>query len=92
MTAHSKGAKRPRQNEKHRLRNKAVRTTVRSAVKRVVEAIGGKDVEAAVKALKLAISKLDHAYSKGVMTRGTTARTISRLSRQLAKIAKPSKA
>jgi small subunit ribosomal protein S20 len=71
--------KRARQNEKRRLRNLQVRTTVKSAVKKVRAAIAKKDVEGAQKALSKAIPLIQKANSKGVFHKSTSARKISRL-------------
>ena len=60
-------------------RNKAIKSEVKTMVKRVYAAIESKDQEAAKAALKDAISTMDKATSKGVYHKNTTSRTISRL-------------
>jgi len=79
LATHLSALKRARQNEKRRLRNLHVESTVKSAIKKVREAIEGKDVEGAQKALSKAIPLIQKAYSKGVFHKNTSARKISRL-------------
>ncbi|TFH74284.1 30S ribosomal protein S20 [Cellulomonas sp. HD19AZ1] len=59
--------KRIRTNEKARLRNKAVKSELKTYVRRVREAVAGGDKEAAATALTVASCKLDKAVSKGVI-------------------------
>jgi small subunit ribosomal protein S20 len=54
-------------NEKARLRNKAVKSELRTHVRRVREAVAGGDKDAATVALVSASRKLDKAASKGVI-------------------------
>ena len=78
--ANTKSAKkRMRQNERRRLRNRAVRSKVRSAVKDA-RASQGADMQTSVAA---AIRELDRAVSKGVVHRNTAARKKSALARRL---------
>ena len=60
-------------------RNIAQKTAMRTMVKRLRAAIGGKKVKEAQALLKSAVSGIDSAASKGVIKRGTASRTISRL-------------
>ncbi|MBC7551862.1 MAG: 30S ribosomal protein S20 [Cellulomonas sp.] len=54
-------------NEKARLRNKAVKSELRSHVRRVRTLVAGGDKAAASAALVAASTKLDKAVSKGVI-------------------------
>jgi small subunit ribosomal protein S20 len=74
--------KRIRQNEKRRVRNRVMRSRVRTAVKtaRTVPA-GGEDLRTAV---QQAIRLIDKAVTKGVMHRNTAARRKSALARRVA--------
>lgn len=54
-------------NEKARLRNKAVKTELRTHVRRVRDAVAAGDKDAASAALVSASKKLDKAVSKGVI-------------------------
>ncbi|GAB5540680.1 MAG: 30S ribosomal protein S20 [Sandaracinaceae bacterium] len=83
MANHASAKKRIRQTHKRTERNKHVRTTVRTYVKRVRTAIDAEDKAAAQEALKVAISQIDAASSKGVYHAKTASRYISRLSRQV---------
>lgn len=88
MANHPSAEKRNRQRIKRTLRNRAIKSTVRTLVKSVRAEVAGKNKEGAEKALKLAISELDRAGTKGAYHKKTVARTISRLSASVAKLAK----
>jgi small subunit ribosomal protein S20 len=79
--------KRIRTNEKARLRNKAVKTELKTYVRRVREAIAAGDKESAESALQVASRKLDKAVSKGVIHRNQAANRKSKLARQVNKLA-----
>ena len=59
--------KRIKTNEKARLRNKAVKSELKTQVRRVREAVTAGDKDAATAALLTASKKLDKAVSKGVI-------------------------
>jgi len=59
--------KRIKTNEKARLRNKAVKSELKTHVRRVREAVTAGDKDAATAALLTASKKLDKAVSKGVI-------------------------
>ncbi len=75
--------KRNRQNEQRRVRNKAVRSEIKTRVKSAVGAAeaGG---ETAADALRLAVKKLDKAAAKGVIHKNQAANRKSRLMKRLA--------
>lgn len=75
--------KRIRQNEARRVRNRGVRSRVRTAVKtaRTVLGAGSGDARSAVLD---AIRALDKAVSQGIVHRNTAARKKSALARRLA--------
>ena len=83
MAHHKSAKKRIRQTAKRTERNKHIRTTVRTYVKRVREAIEAQDKAAATEALAVAVSKIDGAVHKGIYHRKTGARYIGRLTRQV---------
>ena len=60
-------------------RNKAIRSKVKTYIKKVEAAIAEGDAEAAKAALTTAISEIDKAASKGVYHKNTASRKISRL-------------
>ena len=74
--------KRIRQNEKRRLRNRAVRSAVRGSVKGAREALAGKAADSAT-VVHEAIRAIDRAVTKGIMHRNTAARRKSALARKL---------
>lgn len=74
--------KRMRQNERRRLRNRAIRSRIRSAVKAARTAVSAKAPTAPV-AVREAIRILDRAVTKGVVHRNTASRRKSALARQL---------
>ena len=59
--------KRIKTNEKARLRNKSVKSSLKTAVRRFREAADAGDREQAAVALQLASRQLDKAASKGVI-------------------------
>jgi len=61
-------------------RNKAIRSSVKTAVKKVYTAIDANDAEAAKSALLNATSIIDKATRKGVYHKNYAARKVSRLS------------
>ncbi|MGC0142307.1 MULTISPECIES: 30S ribosomal protein S20 [unclassified Pseudactinotalea] len=76
--------KRNRTNEKARLRNKAVKSELKTHVRRVRQAISDGDKNAAGDALKSASRKLDKAASKGVIHANQAANRKSALAKQVA--------
>ena len=66
-------------SEKRAAKNKAVRSKVKTAVKKVDAAIAANDKAAAQVALKNAVSELDKAMRKGIYHKNTCARKVSRL-------------
>jgi small subunit ribosomal protein S20 len=73
--------KRNRQNDRRRVRNKAIRTELKTYTKKVRTAAAEGDDETAGSDLAVAIRQLDKAASKGVMHKRAAARKKSRLSR-----------
>lgn len=81
MANHKSALKRIKQNDKKNERNKHIRSTLRTYIKRVRETVAGKDVTAAKEALAAAIPVIDSAASKGVIHSSNASRNISRLTR-----------
>ncbi|MCR5587473.1 MAG: 30S ribosomal protein S20 [Lachnospiraceae bacterium] len=67
-------------------RNKAVKSTIKTAVKKVYAAIDANDKEAAKSALNAATVEISKAASKGILHKKTASRKISRLSLAVNKI------
>ena len=86
MANHPSAEKRNRQRIKRTLRNRAVKSAVRTHVKKVREAVAAKNKKAATEALKAATVALDRASSKGVVPAKTASRTVSRLAAQVHKL------
>jgi small subunit ribosomal protein S20 len=78
-TKSSSAEKRHRQSEERRLRNKAVKSSVRTSVKKFVVLAQKKDKEEAGIALKEMVKKIDTAARKGIIKKNTAARKKSRM-------------
>lgn len=76
MANHPSSLKRQRQSEKRRVKNRAVKSTIKTTTKKV-RATTTKS--AGLAELTTAISKLAKAASKGVIHKNTASRKISRL-------------
>ncbi len=76
--------KRNKTNEKARERNKAVKSELKTEVRRTREAIAAGDKAAAEKALAKASKKLDKAVSKGVIHENQAANRKSSIAKQVA--------
>ena len=83
MANHKSALKRARQNEDRRLRNKGVKTRVKSVVKAVRTA----EDDAAAK-LDEAKSVIAKAAKKGVIHKRTASRSISRLAKHVNSVSK----
>lgn len=77
--------KRIKTNEKARQRNKAVKSELKTYVRKVRTAVAAGDADAAGEALKLANRKLDKAVSKGVIHKNQAANRKSGLAKLVAK-------
>lgn len=75
--------KRARQSEKHRLRNASQRSSMRTALKKVIVAIETGDKAAAESAYKAAVPAIDKSVGKGLVHRNKAARHKSRLNAQI---------
>jgi small subunit ribosomal protein S20 len=76
--------KRNAQNEKRRLRNKAVKSELKTFVRSFRQAAAAGDTEAAERALKAASRKLDKAVSKGVIHKNQAAKRKSAIAKTAA--------
>ena len=75
--------KRNRQNEKARLRNKSVKSSLKTAIRKFNEATVAGDAENATTLLRDASRKLDKAVSKGVIHKNQAANRKSGLAAAL---------
>jgi len=81
---HTKSAKkRLRQNEVRRLRNRAMKSQIKTQIKKVQTAAQGGTAEDLQKQYNLAAKKLDHAAAKRVIHPNLAARKKSQLARLL---------
>jgi small subunit ribosomal protein S20 len=76
--------KRNKTNEKARLRNKAVKSSLKTAIRRAREAAAEGDVAKATEAARVAARQLDKAVSKGVIHKNNAANKKSALATTLA--------
>jgi small subunit ribosomal protein S20 len=86
LANHPSAEKRNRQRVKRTLRNRAVKSAVRTHIKTVRAAIDAKDVKAAKEALAHATVAIDQASSKGALAKRAASRKVSRLASQVHKL------
>ena len=80
--------KRLRQNSAQNLRNRGVKSAVRTQVKKVRQAVAAGDKDASQTEFRLAAKKLDQAAARNVIHKNAAARTKSRLAKQIKQLAK----
>ena len=73
-------------NEKARLRNKSVKSELKTHIRRVREAVAGGDKDSAQAALVVASKKLDKAASKGVIHANQAANKKSAMAKRAASL------
>jgi small subunit ribosomal protein S20 len=79
--------KRNKQNEKRRLRNKSVKSALKTAVRKFHEASESGDLDAASTLMRDASRKLDKAVSKGVIHKNQAANRKSAIAKKMAGLA-----
>lgn len=87
MANHKSAEKRIRQTLKRTERNKYYRTRVKNLSRALNEAVDANDVAKAQEALKVANKDIHSFVSKGILSKNTAARKISRLNARVKKIA-----
>ena len=75
--------KRNRQNEMRRVRNKSVRSRLKTLSKRFTEINGSDDRDGAERTYRDAARELDKAAAKGIIHKNTAANKKSRLAKRL---------
>ncbi len=80
--------KRNKQNEKARLRNKAVKSELKTSVRKFREAAEAGNAEAAEAAMRAASIKLDKAASKGVIHKNQAANRKSAIAKRAEQLKK----
>ncbi|HEY3498265.1 MAG TPA: 30S ribosomal protein S20 [Polyangiaceae bacterium] len=88
MANHPSAEKRNRQRVVRTERNRALKSSLRTAVKKARSAVHAGDGSKAQPLVLLAERALARAASKGVLTKKTAARVTSRIAKSVAKIAK----
>ena len=79
--------KRNKQNEKRRLRNKSVKSSLKTAIRKFHEAAASGDADTATALMRDASRKLDKAASKGVIHKNQAANRKSAISQKLNSLA-----
>lgn len=82
MANHKSAIKRNAQNQKRRLRNRTVKTRIKTAVKKVYQAEASGTASIIAVDMNSAQSTIDKASKKGVLHPRTAARKISRLAKR----------
>ena len=82
--AHSLSAeKRIRQNEKHRERNRARKSVLKTQIRRFTDALRDRDVARAQEQFRAVTQKLDQTAAKGTLHKNMVARKKARLAKRL---------
>lgn len=81
--------KRHRQQERRRLRNRTVRSALRTYIKRVRSAVTENDPTRAETEFRTTAKKLDQAAAKGIIHKNTASRYKSRLQQLIRKAKQP---
>jgi small subunit ribosomal protein S20 len=81
LANHKSALKRNRQNKIRAAHNTHIRSTMRTLVKQVREAVAAGDSEAAQAALSVVVPYIDKAETKGVIHKATASRKNSRLAK-----------
>jgi len=87
MAHHKATIKGIRQIKKRTERNVKLKSRIKNAIRKVVEAVSSKDQKAANEALKNAQSVIFKGVSKGVVKKETASRKISRLNKTIKEVA-----
>lgn len=88
MANHKSAEKRIRQTLKRTERNKYYRTRIKNLTRAVNEAVDANDLTKANEALKNANKNIHSFVSKGILSKNTAARKVSRLNKQVKKLSR----
>jgi small subunit ribosomal protein S20 len=83
LATHKSAEKRDRQNKKHRTRNVAAKSAIKTKIKTVLANVDSKNKENSINALKSVIPALDKAAGKGLIHKKNASRKISRLTKKV---------
>jgi small subunit ribosomal protein S20 len=81
LANHKSALKRIKQNKVRNERNRHNRSTLRTFIKRVRDAVAGKDLAGAKEALAVVIPIIDKAATKGVIHNSNASRNVARLTK-----------
>lgn len=87
MATHESALKRHRQSLKRRLRNRIVRSQMKTSLKSLSDAVDGKDKAAAKESLRATSATIARTAAKGVIHKKTASRKISRLTKRVNSLA-----
>ena len=73
--------------ERNRIRNQAIKSRVKTFVKKVIVAVDANNVDEAKTALSVAYKELDKAVTKGILKKNTVSRKKSRLAAKVNSLA-----
>lgn len=79
MTVKDSAAKRHRESEAHRLRNKSTKSAIHTYERKFRESVLASDKDAAQENLRVLIKALDTAANKGILNRKAVSRKKSRM-------------
>lgn len=79
MANHKSSEKRARQTVVKTERNRFFKTRIKNITKDVLAAVTSADKEKALETMKVANKYLHHCVSKGILSKGTASRKVSRL-------------
>ncbi len=83
MATHKSALKRSKQSKEKRLKNRNVKSNLKTTIKAVTAAIEAKDPKKAQEVLSQVTPVINKAASKGVIHKKNAARKISRLTKQV---------
>jgi len=83
LATHKSSEKRSKQSEKRQARNVAIRSRVKTAIKKVLSAVEKRDLDSASAMLGKAVPGIAKAAAKGVFHKKSASRKISRLTRKV---------
>ena len=83
MANHKSALKRNRQNQLSRLRNRANKSRMKTAIRKVLDAIEQNSVDGAQEALKAAIPVIEKTAVKGAIHKKNASRNVSRLTKRV---------
>ena len=86
MANHKSALKRDRQSKVRRLRNRMNKSTMKTAIKKVEEALVAGSEDDAKAALKAAIPVIQRTATKGSIHKNNASRKVSRLTRRVNKM------